>query len=774
MKEVLMKKLILGLCLVVPFFVSAQQVARSLTAANGQFVGFYEFKPADYNNNPTAKYPLIIFLHGIGERGDGMAGLPNMVNVAIPGYIQNRGATMQFTVNGQTSSFLVLSPQLNIMYGSWQNFYVDEMLNYAKNNLRVDPSRIYLTGLSLGGGGVWKYASTSVANASQFAAIAPICGTCDYSNLCNIAQANTAVWAFHALDDGVVGVGCTQGAISMLTSCGGAVPPKVTYYPTGNHYIWDQAYDMTHNVQSPLNLFEWFLTKSRGGSSTPPPTTALPVATAGSDQSLTLPANSSNLSASGSYSANGSITSYNWSEVSGPTTASMSNAWGANNTVAGLVAGTYVFRVKVTDNASATATADVKVTVNGTTGGGGGGGTLPVAAAGNDQTITLPANTAILAGSASYVPGGGTITGYTWAQTAGPAQATISTASASNIQLSNLKAGTYTFRLTVTSAGGSSTDDVNITVNGGTTTPPPPTTTNGQPVSVAGSNQTITLPTNSVFLAGSGSYVQGGGTITGYSWSQVSGPNTASLQNISTTNVQASNLVGGSYVFRLTVTSAGGSNSSDVTVTVNGGTTPPPPPTTNGQPVAVTGSNQTITLPTNVVYLAGSGSYVQGGGTITGYSWSQVSGPNTATIQNLSTTNIAASNLVGGTYVFKLTVTSAGGTSSANVTITVNGGSTPAPAPSTSGLVAAAGADQSTWVGGTVYLQGSASYDNSGGYITNYTWSQDSGPTQASIGWLSSTNVSISNVVKGVYVFKLTVTNNKGQVSTDTVQVTVN
>src|SRR6185436_19369109 len=184
-----MKNLIIGLLVLIPFLGSAQQVARSLTAANGQFVVFYEFKPADYNNNPTAKYPLIIFLHGIGERGDGMAGLPNMVNVGIPGYI-NRGATMQFTVNGVSQTFLVLSPQLSINYGSWQNFYVDEMLNYATNNLRVDPNRIYLTGLSLGGGGTWKYASSSQANSSKFAAIAPICGTCDYSNLCNIATAN--------------------------------------------------------------------------------------------------------------------------------------------------------------------------------------------------------------------------------------------------------------------------------------------------------------------------------------------------------------------------------------------------------------------------------------------------------------------------------------------------------------------------------------------------------------------------------------------------------
>ncbi|HYJ37466.1 MAG TPA: hypothetical protein VEV87_02575, partial [Chitinophagaceae bacterium] len=120
-----MKKLFFGLILLVPFLVSAQQVARSLTASNGQLVGFYEFKPADYNNNPSATFPLIIFLHGIGERGDGLGGLVNMVGVGIPGYI-NRGATMNF--NGQ--SFLVLSPQLHFNYGSWQNFYIDEMLNY--------------------------------------------------------------------------------------------------------------------------------------------------------------------------------------------------------------------------------------------------------------------------------------------------------------------------------------------------------------------------------------------------------------------------------------------------------------------------------------------------------------------------------------------------------------------------------------------------------------------------------------------------------------------
>ena len=114
-----MKKLFFGLCMLalIPFFGSAQQVARSLTASTGELVGFYEFKPADYNANPNAKFPLIIFLHGIGERGDGQAGLANVLNAGIPHYI-NMGATMRFTVNRQKKSFLVLSPQLNYNYRS--------------------------------------------------------------------------------------------------------------------------------------------------------------------------------------------------------------------------------------------------------------------------------------------------------------------------------------------------------------------------------------------------------------------------------------------------------------------------------------------------------------------------------------------------------------------------------------------------------------------------------------------------------------------------------
>src|SRR5829696_9093209 len=134
-----MKKLLFGLGLLVPFLLSAQQVPRSLTAPNGQFIGFYEFKPPNYSTNPTAKFPLIIFLHGIGERGDGSSSLSAVLNVGIPRNIHYGLTDMTFNYNGTQQSFLVLSPQLSYNYGNWQPFYIDAMINYAKQNLRVDP-----------------------------------------------------------------------------------------------------------------------------------------------------------------------------------------------------------------------------------------------------------------------------------------------------------------------------------------------------------------------------------------------------------------------------------------------------------------------------------------------------------------------------------------------------------------------------------------------------------------------------------------------------------
>src|SRR4029078_13552034 len=135
-----------------------------------------------------------------------------------------------------------------------------------------------------------------------------------------------------------------------------------------------------------------------------------------------------------------------------------------------------------------------------------------------------------------------------------------------------------------------------ITVN---QAPPPP---NQPPVANAGSDQTITLPTNSVSLSGSGSDPDG--TISSYQWTQTSGPSQANIVSSGSASTLVNTLVQGSYVFTLKVTDdKGATATSNVTITVN--QAPPPP---NQPPVANAGSDQTITLPTNSVSLSGSGS----------------------------------------------------------------------------------------------------------------------------------------------------------------------
>lgn len=240
--------------MIISFTASGQQVPKTLIGKNNVQIGFYEYKPVDYNLYPSKKYPLIIFLHGIGERGNGTTEISRVLSNGIPSLI-NQGATMKF--NGET--FLVLSPQLPTWLGMWENNYVDEMLDYAYRNLQVDTNRVYLTGLSLGGGGVWTYANTSADNAKRFAAIAPVCGTCYYNYATlktTIGAAPIGVWGFANMDDNVVSPWCTISACDALVNTSAAV--RKTINPTGGHDAWTRAYDMGHNIQSP-NLFEWML-----------------------------------------------------------------------------------------------------------------------------------------------------------------------------------------------------------------------------------------------------------------------------------------------------------------------------------------------------------------------------------------------------------------------------------------------------------------------------------------------------------------------------------
>ncbi|MGB8195217.1 MAG: PKD domain-containing protein [Chitinophagaceae bacterium] len=441
-----MKNLLLGICLMVSSGLYSQQVARSLTASTGLFMGFYEYKPTDYNADPSKKYPLIIFLHGIGERGNGSTELPRILANAIPKYI-NAGHNMRFTsLSGQQETFLVLSPQLGSEYWSWQNIYVDEMIKYAKQNMRIDTNRIYLTGLSLGGGGTAKYVSASLANAKQFAAIATVCGTCEWSNMCGtVSAARLPVWAFHAQDDGIVEASCTNNAINSINSCNPVVKPIKTIYPSGNHAIWDRSYDTVHSFHNP-NVFEWFL-----GHAKNLPANTMPVANAGADKTITLPLSSVSLNGNSSTDPDGSVVRASWAMISGPGGGWIENSAGINTNVHYLNQGVYKFELTVVDNRAGWSKDTLTVTVNPTY-----ANIPPVASAGTDEIVIEPAFS--LDASLSYDPDG-FISTYNWRQVGGPAAATLTCNTCPNPVIAGLLTGTYALELEVVDNIGARTKD---------------------------------------------------------------------------------------------------------------------------------------------------------------------------------------------------------------------------------------------------------------------------------------------------------------------------
>lgn len=747
-----MKKLLIAGLLLAPIFMFAQQVPKSLTASNGTFIGFYEYKPTNYSANPTTKYPLIIFLHGIGERGDGVTNLPLVLYNGIPKNIAN-GHTMTFTWNGKTETFLVLSPQLSTIYGDWQNFYVDEMIKYAKQNLRVDTDRIFLTGLSLGGGGVWRYASSSLANAQQLAGIAPVCGTCNLVNACNIAQANLPVWAFHAMDDGTVGVGCTTGNIQGVNNCGPAVKPLMTLYSNGGHGIWGRSYDTEYNWHDP-NMYEWFLGQNKALA-----VNQLPKANAGADINVSSLLGSVNLNASSSFDPDGNLVRYTWRQISGPSLGNILNAITGNGltSVTNLLLGTYKYELKVVDNRAGISLDTV--TVNVLSNLGGGGNVAPVARAGSDVNLTLPTNSTTLNGSSSSDQDG-SITAYSWTKVSGPAQFSIGSPAAASTTITNLAQGTYTFRLTVTDNGGfTNSDDVIINVAAAATTLP-----NQDPVAEAGANFSISLPTNTATLNGTASY-DPDGSIVSYSWSKINGPDTYTASNMNTASATLSNLAAGTYGFQLVVTDNRGATAYDyVSVTVNASVS-------NQAPVARAGNDISVTLPVNNATLNGSTSS-DPDGSITSYSWTKISGPAQYTFANSSAATTAISNLAQGTYVFRLTVTDNGGyTNSDDVTVLVNAAA--AQLPINQAPVANAGADITVSLPSTsATLNAGASYDPDGS-IASYAWSKISGPDVYSTSALNSATVSLTNLTQGTYGFQLVVTDNRGAVAFDYVLVTV-
>ncbi|MBN8676020.1 MAG: T9SS type A sorting domain-containing protein, partial [Chitinophagales bacterium] len=201
-----------------------------------------------------------------------------------------------------------------------------------------------------------------------------------------------------------------------------------------------------------------FTLTENGGGGTPVPNQP-PVARAGNDINLVLPANSSTLNGSTSSDPDGTIASYNWTKLSGPASFTINNATIANPLVSNLATGTYLMQLTVTDNNGASSMDSVNITVYPSL------NTAPVARAGADQTIVLPVNSVTLNGSASS-DAVGQIVSYVWRQISGPSASTLGSANAVSTTAADLVTGAYQFELLVTddsSAVGK--DTIVVTVN---------------------------------------------------------------------------------------------------------------------------------------------------------------------------------------------------------------------------------------------------------------------------------------------------------------------
>lgn len=733
------------LCLVMDAF--SQQIPKGRTAANGVFIGFYEYKPSDYSSQPDTKYPLIIFMHGIGERGNGTSNLSNLLSIGLPKYI-HQGHPMRFYWNGKWETFLVLSPQLSGMYGNWENFYIDEMLKHAKNNLRVDTNRIFLTGLSLGGGGTWAYAGASLENAKQFAGIAPVCGTCQELNWCHFANAKLPIWAFHSQDDGMVGVGCTEGTISNINNCNPAVKPVKSIWPDGNHWIWDRAYDTTYTWQNP-NLFEWFLAQNKSL-----PVNKLPVANAGADVTISTTTGTTTLNGASSNDVDGTIVKYIWRKISGPANCTISSPASSATAVSGLsTAGIYQFELTVVDNRAAIHKDIININVT--------AGPLPpppavnlppVANAGNDISIMLPLNQTTLVGAAS-TDADGTITSYKWTKVSGPSSYNIVNSTGVNTLVTDLVQGRYEFKLQVTDNKGATANDIVVVLV---------TSADKPPVANAGTDITITLPLNQATLNGSASH-DAEGAIINYQWSKIEGPANYSIGNVNAVKTIVSNLTEGTYLFTLRVWDSNWTPSDD-TVMVKVLKAPAPP--ANQPPVAHAGNDIVIMLPTNAITLNGSTSS-DPEGPIPVYEWTKIAGPDTYHLTNPSNASCGVNNLIQGHYLFRLQVTDKEGLSDDDtVQVIVNAAANRSP-------VANAGNDTTGYApNAVIYLIGTASYDPDG-TLQSFFWTRISGRGGMTILNSTSDRASVSGLQEGLHIFQLTIKDNKGATASDQVSVSI-
>jgi predicted peptidase len=198
------------------------------------------FTPSEYGAGGK-RWPLLLFLHGLGECGNNE--LDRVKIHGPPKLVESR----------PDFPFVVVSPQCPPQPGgmkdvptAWQPEPLMQLVDHLMAKLRIDPTRVYVTGLSMGGYGTWRLAA---AYPQRFAAAVPICGGGEPLAMSRFLR-RVPIWAFHGARDTVVPLAESEQMVSAVRGAGGDI--RFTVYPDVEHDSWTQTYNNDE-------VYDWLL-----------------------------------------------------------------------------------------------------------------------------------------------------------------------------------------------------------------------------------------------------------------------------------------------------------------------------------------------------------------------------------------------------------------------------------------------------------------------------------------------------------------------------------
>ena len=191
------------------------------------------YLPEDYERS-SKKWPLVLFLHGSGERGSDIE-------------LVKRNGPPKLVEEGKKFPFILVSPQCPERT-SWDNKMLITLLEEIESKYNVDKNREYLTGLSMGGHATW---SLAIQYPERFAAIIPVCAS-GYPQDVYVLK-DVPVWVFHGQKDDIVPIIEGQKMVNALGREGGSV--KFTIYPEAGHDAWTETYNNSE-------IYKWLLSHS--------------------------------------------------------------------------------------------------------------------------------------------------------------------------------------------------------------------------------------------------------------------------------------------------------------------------------------------------------------------------------------------------------------------------------------------------------------------------------------------------------------------------------